>query len=95
MGEGECRLFNKIRGEFFLWSEEIEKHFQSGKYLVRSGLPFLTILYSTVIDDRKTSLTVLGSRKSKVKVPKDEGTGECSISAPKVAPSSLVLICGG
>ncbi|XP_005370180.2 interferon-induced GTP-binding protein Mx1 [Microtus ochrogaster] len=30
VGEGECRLFNKIRREFFLWSKEIEKHFQSG-----------------------------------------------------------------
>lgn len=29
VGEEECRLFNKIRGEFFLWSKEIEKHFQS------------------------------------------------------------------
>lgn len=87
MEEGECRLFNRIREEFFLWSKEIEKNFQSGKYLV-------TILYSTVIDNRKPSLTVLGARKSKVKVPEDEGTGERSISAPKVVPSSLVLMCG-
>ncbi|KAK7812280.1 hypothetical protein U0070_024434 [Myodes glareolus] len=28
--EGECRLFNRIREEFFLWSKEIEKNFQSG-----------------------------------------------------------------
>ncbi|XP_050017989.1 interferon-induced GTP-binding protein Mx1 [Alexandromys fortis] len=30
VGEEESRLFNKIRGEFFSWSKEIEKHFQSG-----------------------------------------------------------------
>lgn len=95
MGEEESRLFNKIRGEFFSWSKEIEKHFQSGKYLVRSGLPSLVILYSTVIDNRKPSLTVLGAKKSKVKEPEDKGTGEGSISTPKVAPSSLVLMCGG
>lgn len=94
MEEGECRLFNRIRQEFLSWSKEIEKNFQSGKYLVQSGLPSLTILYSTVIDNRKPSLTVLGARKSKVKVPEDEGTGERSISAPKVVPSSLVLMCG-
>ncbi|XP_038200836.1 interferon-induced GTP-binding protein Mx1 [Arvicola amphibius] len=29
VGEGECRLFTKIREEFFSWSKEIEKHFQS------------------------------------------------------------------
>nr|XP_042115560.1 interferon-induced GTP-binding protein Mx2-like [Peromyscus maniculatus bairdii] len=28
--EGECRLFNRIRNEFLLWSKEIEKNFQNG-----------------------------------------------------------------
>lgn len=28
--EKECRLFNKLRKEFFLWSEEIERNFQKG-----------------------------------------------------------------
>lgn len=28
--EGECRLFTRIREEFFSWSNEIEKNFQSG-----------------------------------------------------------------
>ncbi|CAO2632559.1 Interferon-induced GTP-binding protein Mx2 [Lemmus lemmus] len=30
VGEGECRLFTRIREEFFSWSKEIEKNFQSG-----------------------------------------------------------------
>ncbi|XP_059132947.1 interferon-induced GTP-binding protein Mx2 [Peromyscus eremicus] len=28
--EGECRLFNRIRNEFLLWSKDIEKNFQNG-----------------------------------------------------------------
>uniref|UniRef100_A0A8C8VRN6 Dynamin-type G domain-containing protein n=1 Tax=Peromyscus maniculatus bairdii TaxID=230844 RepID=A0A8C8VRN6_PERMB len=31
--EGECRLFNRIRNEFLLWSKDIEKNFQNGKHL--------------------------------------------------------------
>ncbi|XP_040606203.1 interferon-induced GTP-binding protein Mx1 isoform X3 [Mesocricetus auratus] len=30
VGEGECRLFTKIRDQFLLWSKEIEDNFQSG-----------------------------------------------------------------
>ncbi|ERE76847.1 interferon-induced GTP-binding protein Mx2, partial [Cricetulus griseus] len=30
VGEGECRLFTKIRGQFSSWSNEIEDNFQSG-----------------------------------------------------------------
>ncbi|XP_034370576.1 interferon-induced GTP-binding protein Mx2 [Arvicanthis niloticus] len=30
VGEGECRLFTRLRKEFLLWSKEIEKNFQRG-----------------------------------------------------------------
>lgn len=30
VGEGECRLFTRLRIEFVLWSKEIEKNFQRG-----------------------------------------------------------------
>lgn len=30
VGQGECRLFTRLRSEFLLWSKEIEKNFQKG-----------------------------------------------------------------
>lgn len=93
MEEGECRLFNRIRNEFLLWSKEIEKNFQNGKHLVQSGLPSLTIIHSTVIDNRRPSLTLCGAKMSEDKAPENEVTSEVSISAPKMTPSILFLMC--
>lgn len=80
MGEGECRLFTKIRDQFLLWSKEIEDNFQSGECFVQSGLPSLTILHSIVIDNRRPSLTILGAKKSQVKASDNEVAGAVSIS---------------
>lgn len=84
MGEGECRLFTRLRKEFLSWSNEIEKNFKKGGYLVQSVWLFLTILHSIVIDTRSLSFTFLGDRKFQVKTPEDGVSSEVFISASKM-----------